>query len=205
MIARVTFGREFDIDINEEHDELILSWHQIQIMNGERHEESNDDGIVEGCHEWMMQGLCRSVKDKEYMLSNCSRTCGVCLHLDDYRGYGDSDSDDGDDDDNDEDDYTYEDNSEANNMNRSTRIPMPIPIPTGFHYNLGVAQLVPEELLQETVEELLKMVDYMEHTVLNTHNELYHTVRLSCDNKDDHCAIWGAEGRCEPAPTATAR
>ena len=62
---------------------------------------------------------------------------------------------------------------------------------------MGIGQAVPLELLQETLNVLLNTADYIINTVMDTDNESYHSVRLKCENKDDMCAVYAAEGKCD--------
>ena len=62
---------------------------------------------------------------------------------------------------------------------------------------VGAGQAVPLELLQETLNILLNTADYLINTVMDTDNALYHSVRTVCENKDDMCAVFAAEGKCD--------
>jgi len=65
-------------------------------------------------------------------------------------------------------------------------------------FEIGEGQSVPLELLQETVNVLINTAYYMQNIVMNTENELYHSVRNgACKNEDEMCAVWAAEGKCD--------
>jgi len=48
-------------------------WHTIDVETGKVPPSD------EGCEDWAELGLCKSIEDKDYMLSRCSRTCMVCI------------------------------------------------------------------------------------------------------------------------------
>ena len=64
-------------------------------------------------------------------------------------------------------------------------------------FDMGIGQIIPQELIQQTIDTMIKTSNYMQ-AVMNTENEKYHSSRRACKNLDEFCAIWGGEGKCDP-------
>ena len=54
-------------------DENCQDKHAAAVANGEIEEGE------EGCEDWALEGLCKSVEDKAFMLDRCAATCMVCI------------------------------------------------------------------------------------------------------------------------------
>jgi len=148
--------------------------HTINVERGlvvEEHEGQN-------CQTWAEDGLCISPLDKPFMLHHCRKSCMVCLSI----GGGPNQENVDKDHENDEDDEDEDDDDDEEDV-----------------FELGMGQLIPKELLPQTLNILIETSKYMTQHVMNTQNELYHSSRKACKNKDALCAVWGAEGKCHPS------
>ena len=86
MIRRCT--RSCLKDLNTEDNDL-LAWGIIEKRNPndgsceDLHAIDLEEGLVppeeEGCLDWAMDGLCKSIDDKQFMLRRCARSCMVCI------------------------------------------------------------------------------------------------------------------------------
>ena len=75
-------------DLNTKDNDL-LSWGLIGRHNPADNEQScvdlytihtmQQDENEETCEDWAADGLCKSFDDKHFMLSQCARTCMVCI------------------------------------------------------------------------------------------------------------------------------
>lgn len=141
----------------------------------------------ENCESWAEEGLCIAPHEQEFMLSQCRRSCLVCIPPPQHRHYD-------------------------NDGNEEVEEDYPV-------FDLGPGQRIPLELLSETLHILIQTSHYMSqilnpnlpniernpnHYHNHNHNpivhggEFYHSTRRACRNKDPLCALWAAQGKCQP-------
>jgi hypothetical protein len=65
--------------------------------------------------------------------------------------------------------------------------------------DLGVAQVVDANLVDEITARIQQSRHYMIHEVMN-HTKKYRKVQTRCKNKHENCAFWGVMGECENNP-----
>lgn len=202
------------------HDQHQIDGSESSILSSENQVESDDvvpdlyKDLHDECVEWAEEGLCNI--DPKFMLRECIHSClshpgtheygllAWSLYEGKDRGCRDTY--------NIRKRFQVDPNCEswANDglclapsekefmLSRCQRSCM-VCIPQGeiIEFDLGEGQFVPKETLIETLDILIDMADYMKTTVMDTRNELYHSTRLACRNKDEMCAVWAAEGFCD--------